>query len=227
VIPYPVQDSGRVAAQEGNHPMPIGCSAAKVIWALRFAPARAGHSPAMNTPLHSPVLRPGISAAGCAAPETRPTGPGSILARSRSHLHCNGAMMAAASVAAAGVQSGRILVVDDDESVRLVLSSMLRGCKFMVSCANDGEHGWSTLMEGHFDLLITDNSMPVLSGVNLLRRLRAKMNPMPAILISGCMPWEEPDLDYLLRPGLALEKPFSFPELLDGIQKLVTKQPGA
>jgi CheY-like chemotaxis protein len=208
--------------------MPIECGAAKVAWVWQGLSALSGLTPAMNTRLYSPLSRPVMPPTEPSFSEKRGTayaGDGS--SRFLSEDHCNGAMGAAASVGANGGLGGSILVVDDDEAVRDVLASMLRGCRFTVSCAHDGEHGWSTLVAGNFDLLITDHSMPMLTGVNLLRRLRAKMNPMPAILVSGCMPWEEPDLDYLLRPGLALEKPFSFYELLGGIQKLVTKSAGA
>ena len=182
----------------------------------------------MNTTAPYPVPRQVISSAEKTVSGTH----GVVYARSgatrpSSASPCEAVPGAAVSAAARGAPGGRILVVDDDAAVRDSLALMLRGCRFTVSCANDGEHGWSTLVAGKFDLLITDHNMPVLSGVNLLRRLRARMNPMPAILVSGCMPWEEPDLDYLLRPGLALEKPFSFYELLGGIQKLVTEAPGA
>jgi DNA-binding response OmpR family regulator len=56
--------------------------------------------------------------------------------------------------------------------------------------------------------------MPRLTGLNLLRRIRARPIDVPVILTSGRVPWQEPDLLPLLRPGLAIEKPFSASDLL-------------
>jgi DNA-binding response OmpR family regulator len=94
---------------------------------------------------------------------------------------------------------------------------------YRVSSAEDGEEGWSALCAGSYDLLITDHDMPRLSGLDLLRRLRAVKFDLPVILISGNMPWAEPDLLGMLQPGLALEKPFSFVGLMATVSSLLSK----
>lgn len=123
--------------------------------------------------------------------------------------------------------SARILVVDDVPGVRHTLESVLRGAGCSVSCAEDGERGWEALCGGNFDLLITDHDMPRLTGLDLLRRLRAAQSSLPVILISGKMPWDAIDLLDLLRPGMAMEKPFSFTELLAFVRNLVSQTPRA
>jgi DNA-binding response OmpR family regulator len=117
---------------------------------------------------------------------------------------------------------GRILLVDDDPGVRGFLGEMLRRVEYHVSCAEDGEAGWDVLRADRFDVLITDHEMPRLSGLDLLRRVRAAPLDVPVILISGSMPWTEPDLLRLLPPGVALEKPFSFVDLLANIRTFLT-----
>ena len=67
----------------------------------------------------------------------------------------------------------RVLVVDDDESVRAVSVRVLQLAGYKVDTASDGEAGWEALRRDVFHLLITDNCMPRLSGLELIVRLRA------------------------------------------------------
>jgi DNA-binding response OmpR family regulator len=121
----------------------------------------------------------------------------------------------------------RILVVDDDEGVRGILAKVLSGAGYLVRCAEDGEAGWDVLGAENFDVLITDYDMPRLTGLDLLRRMRAAALCLPVILISGRMLDDEPDLPRLLRPGLMLEKPFSFVTLLESILSILPPAPPA
>lgn len=114
-----------------------------------------------------------------------------------------------------------ILVVDDNQALRELLTYALSGQGYEVLCAHDGEAGWEILLKEHVDLLITDNDMPRLSGLDLLRRMRAQSRMQPAILVSGDLPFSAPDFGKLLSPGVALEKPFSFEELYSKINELI------
>jgi len=121
----------------------------------------------------------------------------------------------------AGGSPGRILVVDDDDGVREVVTIVLRRAGFQVGCAVDGESGWEALGAIRYDLLITDHQMPRLTGLGLLRRVRALPIQLPVILMSAKMPWGETDDWRLLKPGLAIEKPFSIGELLTAVRRTV------
>jgi DNA-binding response OmpR family regulator len=116
----------------------------------------------------------------------------------------------------------RILVVDDDAVMRDFLGRMLRHVEYHVSCAEDGEAGWDALRADRFDVLITDHEMPRLTGLDLLRRVRAAPLKVPVILISGKMPGAETDLLQLLPPGVALKKPFLFEDLLATVRGFLT-----
>jgi DNA-binding response OmpR family regulator len=94
---------------------------------------------------------------------------------------------------------------------------VLRRAGFHVGCAVDGESGWEALSAIRYDLLITDHEMPRLNGLGLLRRVRALSAQLPVILMSARMPWGETDDWRLLKPGLAIEKPFSIGELLAAV----------
>jgi YesN/AraC family two-component response regulator len=59
-----------------------------------------------------------------------------------------------------------------------------------VDTAEDGEFGWEALQAKNYDLLITDNNMPKVSGLELVKKLRSARMALPVILASGAMPEE-------------------------------------
>jgi len=117
--------------------------------------------------------------------------------------------------------SAHILLVDDDPAIRGTVALLLEGAGYRVGCAADGEAGWHALCADRSDLLITDHEMPKLTGLELLRRVRTVSRHLPAIMISGCPPRGEADLESLLQPGAVLPKPFSIGVLLATVQELL------
>ena len=121
--------------------------------------------------------------------------------------------------------SGHILLVDDDSDIRGVIAALLRRAGYRVDALGDAGAGLIALCFNPYDLLITEHEMPNLTGLELLRRIRACPLSLPAIMISGFIPWEEADLDRVLRPGAVLEKPFPFASLLAKVQRLLHGNP--
>src|ERR1017187_10595202 len=87
-------------------------------------------------------------------------------------------------------RSRRILVADDDESIRYLLSTVLAGAGFDVNTASDGQQAWEAIFHGHYDLLVTDNDMPRLTGIQLIERIREARMSLPVIIASGTFPVE-------------------------------------
>src|SRR5690349_3599428 len=79
----------------------------------------------------------------------------------------------------------RILVVDDDLVLCVFHTEVLAGAGFEVDMAEDGEAGWQALQAKNYDLLITDNHMPRVTGIELLKRLRLEEQDIPVIMVSG------------------------------------------
>jgi CheY-like chemotaxis protein len=82
----------------------------------------------------------------------------------------------------------KILVVEDDQNLRLTLSELLRMEGFTVITARDGDEGYLQAMAHQPDLVITDLNMPILDGVEmarLLRRQRGKIAEIPIIALSA------------------------------------------
>ncbi|MBI4496194.1 MAG: sigma-54-dependent Fis family transcriptional regulator, partial [Deltaproteobacteria bacterium] len=79
----------------------------------------------------------------------------------------------------------KILVVDDDTSVRQVLGILLQKEGYEVRTAGGGEEALSLFQDGSFDLLISDIKMPRMDGLELLRRMRERNHRLPVIMITA------------------------------------------
>jgi len=114
----------------------------------------------------------------------------------------------------------RILVVEDDTSIRQLIPIALRDSGYYVDAAEDGAAGWEALQAGNYDLLITDNNMPRVSGVELLKMLRSARMTLPVVMVSGS-PLEALNGDSSLQLAATLLKPFSMDELLGTVEKVL------
>src|SRR5687768_7680955 len=79
-------------------------------------------------------------------------------------------------------QGARILVVDDEEAIRLTLDMLLRRRGYVVTAAATGAEALVLLEQQTFDLLLLDLMMPGLSGLDVARRAQ-ELQPAAAILI--------------------------------------------
>ncbi len=118
----------------------------------------------------------------------------------------------------AATQPQRILVADDDEDMRYLFSTILRDAGFEVDTAADGQEASHALFERRYDLLITDNEMPHLSGLELIERVRHAGIKLSILIVSGTMPAGRVLDNRQLRVTGMLPKPFEPRELLNAIR---------
>ena len=78
----------------------------------------------------------------------------------------------------------RILVVDDDDTIRDTLYELLSE-EYICQTAETAEKAFARLEADVYDVVLTDISMPGLSGVELLGHIRQKFSETPVIIISG------------------------------------------
>ena len=116
--------------------------------------------------------------------------------------------------------SKRILLVDDNTVIRQLGADLLFHSGYEVDTAGDGESGWEALQAKNYDLLITDNKMPKVSGLELVKKLRSARMALPVILASGAMPEELNRLPWL-QLAATLWKPFTPGELLGTVKKVL------
>jgi DNA-binding response OmpR family regulator len=115
----------------------------------------------------------------------------------------------------------RILVVDDDLMIRRLNSKALTGSGYEVNAAEDGADAWEALQLENYDLMVTDNDMPNVTGVELIQKLQeARMN-LPVIMATGTVPQDHLDRHPWLKINAVLVKPFSFDVLLETVKNVL------
>ena len=77
----------------------------------------------------------------------------------------------------------RILVIDDDLAIRVLLQAVLRRMDFVVDLAEDGEDGLSRLDEGPYDLVLLDLMMPKVNGYEFLKTINGRTSARPHIVV--------------------------------------------
>jgi DNA-binding response OmpR family regulator len=111
--------------------------------------------------------------------------------------------------------------VEDDGVIRRLNTEVLAHSGYHVDAAEDGAAAWDTLQRNQYDLMVTDNDMPKVSGVELLHKLHAAHVALPVILATGKLPEEEFLLCPWLQPAALLIKPYSFHQLLGTVRNVL------
>lgn len=119
--------------------------------------------------------------------------------------------------------SMKILIVDDVSTMRRIIKNLLRDLGFTnTSEADDGTTALPTLQFGSFDFLIADWSMPGMSGIDLLRQVRAdeKLKQLPVLMTMA-----EGTREQIIEAAQAgangcVVKPFTAQALKEEIEKI-------
>lgn len=115
----------------------------------------------------------------------------------------------------------RILVVEDDADVRRLNTEVLLRSGYNVDAATDGADAWDAISANRYDLMITDNGMPKLTGLELLKKLREGRVVLPVIMATGTLPEHEFAESPWLIPDATLLKPYTVPELLATVRTVL------
>ncbi|MEE4365117.1 MAG: response regulator [Desulfotignum sp.] len=118
----------------------------------------------------------------------------------------------------------KILVIDDEPSIRVLLQKMLEREGHTAITASDGDEGMQLFEQTRFDLVITDIIMPGKEGIEIIMEITKKYPDIPVIAISGGG-FNAPRsyLNIALAAGAAavLEKPVEKDILLSHVQKML------
>jgi two-component system OmpR family response regulator len=118
----------------------------------------------------------------------------------------------------------RILVVEDEERLARLISRVLAEEGYAVETEANGRRALVRALSGEFDLLIVDWMLPDLSGLQLVRRIRAAEVGTPAIMLTARDQIEDRVEGLDAGADDYLPKPFAFPELLARVRAL-TRRP--
>jgi DNA-binding NtrC family response regulator len=114
----------------------------------------------------------------------------------------------------------QILVVDDENIVRLTLAAMIDHMGHSAICVNDGLAGKQTMDSNEYDAAFVDMRMPGLDGMNLLKWSRQKRLALPIVIMSG-HGTEASRVEAMQSGAFAfLTKPFSLAGIKDLIEKI-------
>ena len=113
----------------------------------------------------------------------------------------------------------RVLVVDDEASIRDLLSKTLALAEYDVDTAADATSALDRMRTGAYDLMIADLKMPGMDGLTLIRQAKRIKSDMPVIIITGFS--TESSAIEAVNLGVAgyLTKPFRVPQVLAAAAK--------
>ena len=120
-----------------------------------------------------------------------------------------------------GVVTGRVLLVDDDVAVLRVLEQILSAAGFAVRSATTGGEALEAARGGGFDLLVTDLSMPGMTGPDLALGVRALIPEIPVLFVSGNPHQYEAQGQLGLAGADIVVKPFSAEALVERARALL------
>ena len=115
----------------------------------------------------------------------------------------------------------RILVVDNDPYICHVSADVLIRHGYEVTAAEDGAAGWAELQAYNYQLLITEHALRKLTGIALVRKLRAAGMALPVVMAAGRLPTRALARNPSLQLSATLVKPFALDALLNTVRTVL------
>jgi two-component system response regulator PhoP len=120
----------------------------------------------------------------------------------------------------------RVLIVEDESTLRESLKAQLADAGFTVDAAQDGEEGLYQGTEYPLDVAVVDLGLPKLSGLELIRRLRAAHKSYPILVLTARDRWQDKVEGLQAGADDYVVKPFHFQEVLARLQALLRRSGG-
>ena len=111
-----------------------------------------------------------------------------------------------------------ILLVDDRDDIRVATKWFFTTFGYMVDSASNAEEALLLFNPEVHDLVITDNSMPGMTGVEMAHVIKLRSAPTPVVMYTGRLPDDRSCLD------LVIERPTHLLALKEAIEKLVAEK---
>ncbi len=118
----------------------------------------------------------------------------------------------------------RILIVDDDELMRLALTRLLEKHGYDTAVAANGHEALIAISVGGFDLVISDIRMPGMSGMDLLSKLSMDYPRLPVILMTAKASVEDAVASIKIGAADYITKPFDTVKIIDTVRKVLLRR---
>ena len=120
----------------------------------------------------------------------------------------------------------RILIIEDEPTLQAQLAQTLRDNDYVVDVASDGEEGLYFAKEYPIDLAIVDLGLPIIDGVDVIKKLRAAGKAYPVLILTARNRWQEKVEGLESGADDYLTKPFHPEEMLARIKVLLRRSVG-
>ena len=117
----------------------------------------------------------------------------------------------------------KILVVEDDDAMRIFLENALSRAGHMVSALANGDAAASCAEIEDYDLLVTDIRMPGMDGIDLARQIIQRSPNLGVIFVTGFAATALQATDIIGRGARVLSKPFKLTELVAQVDSMVAR----
>ena len=121
-------------------------------------------------------------------------------------------------------EKNSILVVDDEDALRTVLSSELESEGYIVATAGDGDEAISILQGKLFDLVLLDIKMPRIDGFEVLRFIKERYPATKVIMLTGFADLKNAIESKKLGAEDFVSKPYDLVDLLTTIERVLTSE---
>jgi len=120
----------------------------------------------------------------------------------------------------------RVLIIEDEDVLREQLSQKLAGEGYALDSASNGEDGLYLGTENPYDLAVVDIGLPDMTGLEVIKRLRAGERKFPILILTARGRWQEKVEGLEAGADDYLVKPFHFEELMARIKALLRRSAG-
>ena len=121
------------------------------------------------------------------------------------------------------LEKNKVLVVDDEEALRTVLSGELMSEGYEVRSAGDGDEAIANLEKERFDLVLLDIKMPRVTGFEVLKHIKEKYSDTKVVMLTGFADLKNAIESKKLGAEDFVSKPYDLVDLLTTIERVLSE----
>lgn len=115
----------------------------------------------------------------------------------------------------------KILIVDDEEILRMLITDTLEFEGYEIDEAGDGQEGYDKIVKESYDLVILDYMMPLMTGMEVLEKIQPHKLNVPIIMLTAKAQQEDREMAQNLGANYYMSKPFSPADLVKLVNQIL------